>query len=79
LEDERPAWIDYGSGGIGKSRVCDRALFAILSMLDGDSWAAFKKAGIIGWRSEEERLTACNRMITVLTDRLKALPSAIEK
>ena len=79
LEDKRLASIDLGAGGINKSRVCDRALFAILQWLDGDSWAAFKEAGITGWSTEEEKVAASQRMITVLKDRLKSLPPADKK
>ena len=75
LEDQRPARIDYGAGGVNEGRVCDRALFAILKILDGDSWAAFKKAGITGWSTEEQRMKACDRVLVILKERLKSSPS----
>ena len=66
LEDKRQARINYGAGGWNEGRVCDRALSAILQILDGDSWAAFKAAGITGWHTEEERLEAYDRVIGIL-------------
>ena len=74
LEDQRPARIDYGAGGWNEGRVCDRALIRDPEILDGDSWTAFKEAGITGWRTEEERVQACDRVIGILTERLKSLP-----
>ena len=74
LKDQRQARINYGAGGWNEGRVCDRALIAILQILDGDSWTAFKEAGITGWRTDKERLEAHDRMIGILTDRLKLLP-----
>ena len=65
--------IDYGAGGLDEGRVCDHALFAILEILDEDSWAAFEKAGIKGGSTEEQRLKACDRMIEILKGRLKSL------
>lgn len=74
LEDQRPATIDYGAGGKNAGRVCDRALYAILSILDDDWWAAFKDAGIAGWSTEDERRQACDKVISLLNERLKSLP-----
>ncbi len=74
LKDQRQARINNGAGGWNEGRVCDRALTAILQILDGDSWTAFKEAGITGWRTNKERLEAHDRMIGILTDRLKLLP-----
>ena len=42
LEDQRQVRIDYGAGGVNEGRVCDHALFAILEILDEDSWTAFQ-------------------------------------
>tara|TARA_R110002095_G_scaffold216429_1_gene213677 strand:- start:44379 stop:45713 length:1335 start_codon:yes stop_codon:yes gene_type:complete len=74
LEDKRQARINYGSGGWHEGRVCDRALSAILQILDGDSWAAFLAAGVTGWGTEEKRLEAYGQVIKTLTKRLKSLP-----
>jgi hypothetical protein len=52
-------------------RVCDRALGAILMIVDGDSWSAFKKAGIKGWRTKEEDYAAHDKVIADLKTRLK--------
>lgn len=71
LKDQRQARIDYGAGGWGEGRVCDRALIAVLKILDGDSWTAFEAAGVTGWRTEKERLAAHDLLIGILTDRLK--------
>ena len=54
LADKRQAWINYGAGGWNKRRVCDRALIAILQILDGDSWVAFEAAGIKSYTAEEQ-------------------------
>lgn len=70
LDDRRDAWINYGAGGWDKRRVCDWALIAILTILDGDSWAAFKKAGIISYRMEEQP-KVYDRMIGILKTRIK--------
>lgn len=51
-------------------RICDCALGAILMIVDGDSWSAFKKAGIAGWRTKEEDYAAHDRIITELKKRL---------
>jgi hypothetical protein len=75
LKDQRQARIDYGAGGWNEGRVCDRALIAILQILDGDSWTAFKAAGITGWRTEKERLAAHDRLIGILTERLELPPA----
>jgi len=72
LKDQRQAWINYGAGGWNEGRVCDRALIAILQILDGDSGTAFKKAGITGWRTEQERVAAYDRLIGILTARLES-------
>lgn len=74
LKDQRQARIDYGAGGRNEGRVCDRALIAILQILDGNSWTAFKEAGITGWRTEKERLEAHDRLIGILTERLELPP-----
>ena len=68
LEDRRQAPINLGAGGVNEGRVCDRALFAILNILDGDSFAAFKKAGVTDWNEK-----AFDRMIGVVKERLKTL------
>jgi hypothetical protein len=73
LEDRRDARIDRGSGGVDEGRVCDRALHAILKLLDGDSWTAFKKAGVTNLSNEADRLKGCDRMIEVLKARLNSL------
>jgi hypothetical protein len=52
-------------------RICDCALGAILMIVDGDSWSAFKKAGVPGWRTKEEDYAAHDRIITELKNRLK--------
>jgi len=52
-------------------RVCDCALGAMLMILDGDSWSAFKKAGIQGWRTKEEDYAAHDKVIANLKERLK--------
>lgn len=74
LEDKRQARINYGAGGWNEGRVCDRALVAILQILDGDSWVAFEAAGIKGY-TEEERLETHDRVIGILKDRIKSLPA----
>ena len=72
LRDKRKAWINYGAGGWNKRRVCDRALIAILQILDGDSWVAFDAAGIKSYTAEEQE-EVHDRVIEILTDRLKSL------
>jgi HEAT repeat protein len=74
LEDKRQARINYGAGGWNEGRVCDRALRAILQILDGDSWIAFEAAGIKSY-TEEERVETHDRVIGILKDRLKSLPA----
>jgi len=74
LKDQRQARINYGAGGWNEGRVCDRALIAMLQILDGDSGTAFKKAGIKGWRTEQERIAAHDRLIGILTARLESPP-----
>lgn len=74
LKDQRPARIDRGAGGLNEGRVCDRALMAILQILDGDSWKAFEDAGITEWSTEKEGLEAYDRVIGILTERLKLPP-----
>ncbi len=74
LKDQRPARIDRGAGGLNEGRVCDRALTAILQILDGDSWKAFEEAGITEWSTEKEELEAYDRVIGILTERLKLPP-----
>lgn len=75
LKDQRQARIDYGAGGWNEGRVCDRAVVAILQILDGDSWTAFEKAGITGWRTESEQFEAHDRVIRILIERLKSPPA----
>ncbi len=72
LDDQRHADIDLGSGGIQEARVCDRALVAILTILDGDWWTSFKAAGISGWKTKTERESAHDHVIKILKTRLKA-------
>jgi hypothetical protein len=79
LDDQRPANIDLGSGGIQEARVCDRAAVAILTILDVDSWTAFKAAGIAGWKTKAERESAHDRVIKILKERLKAAPAPAVK
>jgi hypothetical protein len=79
LDDQRDADINLGSGGIQEARVCDRGLLAILTILDGDSWAAFKAAGISGWKTEAERESAHDRVIKILKARLNAEPATETK
>jgi hypothetical protein len=79
LDDQRRADIDLGSGGIQEARVCDRGLVAILTILDGDSWAAFKAAGIPGWKTKAERESAHDRVIKILKARFKAEPATEAK
>lgn len=55
-------------------RVCDCALGAILMIVDGDSWSAFKKAGIQGWRTKEQDYAAHDRVIADLKKRLHLIP-----
>jgi hypothetical protein len=57
----RPTW---------KPRICDCALEAVLMIVDGHSWPAFKKAGIEGWHTQEEAYAAHDRVITDLIKRL---------
>jgi hypothetical protein len=52
-------------------RVCDCALGAMLMIFDGDSWSAFKKAGIQSWRTKEEDYAAHDKVIANLKERLK--------
>ena len=52
-------------------RVCDSAVGAILMILDGDSWSAFKLAGIKGIRTKEEYYAAHDKVIANLKERLK--------
>ncbi len=73
LDDRRDARIDHGSGGVDEGRVCDRALLAILKLLDGDSSVAFTKAGMT-YESEKQRLKVFDRMIGILKGRLKPVP-----
>jgi hypothetical protein len=79
LDDQRAANIDLGSGGIHEVRVCDRALVAILTILDGDWWAAFKAAGIQGWKTKDERELAYDRVIKNLKTRLESEAPSIKK
>lgn len=50
-------------------RVCDYAVAATLMTRDGDSWSAFKKLGIQGWRTKEESYAAHDRVIQDLKKR----------
>jgi len=79
LDDQRQANIDVGSMGIDEARVCDRALVAILQILDGDSMPAFKAAGIAEWKTREERRSGHNRMIEKLKARLEQVPAPAAK
>lgn len=54
------------------TRVCDCALDAILMILDGDTWEAFKKAGIDGWSTDRQAFAAYDRVITDTKKRLEA-------
>lgn len=54
------------------TRACDDALNAILIILDGDSWAAFKKADIQGWSSDRQSFAAHDRVIADTKKRLEA-------
>ena len=54
------------------TRVCDYALSAIQTILDGDSTSASKKAVIAGWSSGSERFAAFDRAITETKKRLEA-------
>jgi hypothetical protein len=74
LEDKRQARINLGAGGWNEGRVCDRALIAILQILDGDSWVAFEAAGIKSY-TKEERVETHDRVIGILKDRLKSIPA----
>lgn len=76
LDDHRNANVDLGSGGINEARVCDRALDAILTILDGDPWITFKAAGISGWKTREEGEAAYDRVIDIVKARLKAAPGS---
>ena len=73
LSDRRDADIDLGAGGIRKNRVCDSAMLAILTILDGDSFVAFKKAGYVEWKIEDKN-KVYDPMIDVLQKRLAASP-----
>lgn len=79
LDDQRGADIDLGSGGIDHARVCDRAVDAIVKILDGEWWPAFKAAGITGWRTKAERESAYDRMIEILKVRLKSEPTQSQR
>ena len=71
LDDKRDANIDLGAGGINKRRVCDRAVWAINELLDGDSWLAFKQAGIEGWKTDAEEIMAHDTIIAILKKKLQ--------
>ncbi|MDB2687312.1 hypothetical protein N9Y42_08880 [Mariniblastus sp.] len=73
LSDRRDADICLGAGGIRKNRVCDHAMLAILTILDGDSFVAFKKAGFVEWKVEDKN-KVYDPMIVVLQKRLAAPP-----
>lgn len=51
-------------------RVCDCAARAMLTVLDGDWWLAFKKSGIEGWSTQEADYAAHDRIIADLKRRL---------
>jgi hypothetical protein len=60
-------------------RVCDYAVTAVLMITDSDSWSAFKKLGIEGWRTREENYSAHDRVIQGLKKRLQSLNSPSNK
>ena len=66
----RPTW---------NQRICDYALRAVLMILDGDSWSAFKKAGIEGWRTREKASAAHDRVIADLIKRLRLIKDSDAK
>ena len=63
--------IDFGAGGINRSRVCDRAVWGINELLDGDPWLAFKRAGIEGWKRDAEEIEAHDKVIAIQKKRLE--------
>ena len=79
LEDRRNARVNQGAGGWDEGRVCDRALVAILNILDGDPLAAYKQAVITDWSNEKQRWKEFDRKIRILKERLKSLPRPDKK
>jgi hypothetical protein len=56
-----------------KPRICDCAAGAVLMIVDGDSWTAFKEAGIESWDTQEEYYAAHDRVIADLIKRLRLI------
>ena len=59
------------------TRVCDAALMAILTILDGSPDSAFKQAGVKYWPMERDdniRFAALDRVIALTKERLKQNP-----
>ena len=46
-------------------------------IVDGDSWPAFKKAGIERWRTQEAHYAAHDRIISDLIKRLRLIKEGI--
>lgn len=71
---ERPMTAMDLPNSVSVYRICDKALSAILTILDGNAEAAFKQAGVDPEsRDDKERFAAYDRVIALTKERLKKL------